>query len=81
MKLKGDQLWIASNRVQNIMGNVTDTDFRFRVVWIRSIRLLLETVGRKCLTGITNTVNNNNNNNNKFKYPTFSMKKPVPGHY
>ncbi len=49
MKLKGDELWIASNRIQNIFGNNTDTGFRYRIVLIKSIRHLLETAGRKCL--------------------------------
>jgi hypothetical protein len=52
MKLKGDKLWIASNQVQNLMANVTTIDARYRIVFIKSVRLLLKEKGYKCLNPV-----------------------------
>lgn len=52
LKLKGDSLWIATNRVQTVLSRTnittnTANDFRMRIIVIQSITELLK--GTKCL--------------------------------
>lgn len=50
MKLKGDKLWLASNQAQNIISQTKTSGFRYRVMLIESVSLLLQKYGSKCLT-------------------------------
>lgn len=50
MKLKGDKLWLASNQAQNIISQTKTSGFRYRIILIESVSLLLQKYGSKCLS-------------------------------